>query len=488
MINIVLCGGSGTRLWPISRKSMPKQFCKLIDDISFFQSTLLRNAHKFKQQYIVTSEDSYFIALDQIESLSKLKKSYTMNPYFILEPVGRNTAPAIALACLHADEDEIMLVTPSDHLIRNNKKYNEAVDIAVAEAKNGYLVTFGIQPTYPETGYGYIEADQTLKNGKPTALPVISFHEKPALNTAKEFLARGNFYWNSGMFCFKAGTYLNELKVHAPEIYEKTKIAFDNLTKSDFSTHNITLDINDMLAIPDDSIDYAVMEKSSLVKVVSSDIGWNDIGSFDALSNEMPKDCTGNSVFIDETDEWHQKGQPPLFVNSFNNSVFAGDRKIVALDVDDLLIVDTHDSLLITRNGHSQKVKDVVQLMNKETIHRLTQEHRTLHRPWGSYTILDDALGFKIKRIVVKPGTRLSLQKHYHRSEHWVVVSGTATVTCGNDEKTVKPNESVYISMGTPHRLENKGKIPLIIVEVQVGEYLGEDDIVRLEDDYGRKK
>jgi len=472
MTNIILCGGSGTRLWPISRTLMPKQFVKLFDRQSLFQLTVKRNHHICNRQYIVSNAEQYFLALDQLNEM-KLKRNN-----FLLEPVGRNTAPAIALACFDLDAEDVVLISPSDHLIKDQKAYVKVVDRAKELADDGYLVTFGIKPEYAETGYGYIEA---------AGEDVKAFHEKPDVTVAQTYFDAGNYYWNSGMFCFKAGVFLEELREHAPDIYTASLQAYEN-AKSDDVNANSTLGYDDMVrvmhddmaAIPEDSIDYAVMERSSKVKMVVSDIEWSDLGSFDALYEELEKDENGNAFLMTG-----EKDASDIITDNAANNLIISDKLVVAIDVDDLLIVDTADALLITRKGSSQKVKEVVGRL-KKVGSELPNIHMTAHRPWGSYTILDEFDSYKVKRIVVNPGKRLSLQKHFHRSEHWIVVSGTATVTRGEDEYLVRANESTYIPMGEIHRLENVGKIPLVMIEAQVGEYLGEDDIVRISDDFKR--
>lgn len=441
MINIILCGGSGTRLWPISRTLMPKQFVKLFDGKSLFQLTVERNAALCDKQLIVSNTEQYFLALDQLEEIEQTNNQY------ILEPIGRNTAPAIALACMALAPDEIVMITPSDHLIKDQTAYQTALTDAQSLATEDYLVTFGITPNFPETGFGYIEAD-----GKS----VKAFHEKPDAQTAQKYVNAGNYYWNSGMFCFKAGIFLDELLKHAPDIFTACQLAYINASKEGM----LRIKHEDMLSIPDDSIDYAVMEKSNRVRVIPSDIGWSDVGSFDALSEELPNDQ--------------------------NNNFILANKPVNLIDIEDLIIIDTEDALLISKKGSSQNVKEIVnayKLSNPE----LTHIHRTAHRPWGTYTILEDSTGYKIKRIMVKSGKRLSLQKHFHRNEHWIVLSGTATVTVGEKTYLVHPNESTYIKAGEIHRLANLGKIPLTIIEAQVGEYTGEDDIVRIEDDFNRQ-
>ena len=455
MTNIILCGGSGTRLWPISRTLMPKQFVKLFNDESLFQLTVKRNEELCDQQFIVSNAEQYFLAADQLEELS------VNNNKFLLEPVGRNTAPAIALACLALDKDEIVLVSSSDHLIKNEKNYMKVLDKAKNLAEGDNLVTFGITAEYPEIGYGYIESDGE---------DVKAFHEKPDIDTAQKYVDAGNFYWNSGIFCFKAGVFLEELKKYSPNIYNTSLTAYANAKDDEM----LRISHDDMQAIPEDSIDYAVMEKSLKVKMVAADIEWSDLGSFDALAEEFPKNAEGNSI-----------NENLIAINSKNNFVYGKERLISLVGIDDLIVVDTADALLISKKGDSQKIKDIVkELKGRES--ELHHIHQTAHRPWGTYTILEDTPGYKIKRIVVKPGKRLSLQKHFHRSEHWIVVSGTATVTVGDKVKIVRPNESTYIKMGEMHRLENEGKIDVVLIEAQVGEYTGEDDIVRVEDDFKR--
>ncbi len=456
MTNIILCGGSGTRLWPISRTLMPKQFVKMFEENSLFQLTVQRNFKVCSSQFIVSNAQQYFLALDQLQELN------TSNNSYLLEPLGRNTAPAIALACLSIDKEELVLVTPSDHLIKDEKEYEKVLQKAKDLALKDNLVTFGITPNFPETGFGYIEANN---------FDVKAFHEKPDLKTATSYLKQGNFYWNSGMFMFKAGVFLDELKKYSPEIYNTSLKAYNNAKKNEI----IRINHDDMLNIPEDSIDYAVMEKSKKVKVVPSNIKWSDVGSFDALYEELSKDENANT-----------KNKNHISIDSKNNLIYGNERKIATIDIEDTIIVDTGDAVLVSKKGSSQKVKEVVkQLKASDT--ELHNIHLTAHRPWGTYTVLEDTSGYKIKKIEVKPNCRLSLQKHFHRNEHWIVVSGTATVTVEDKVEIIRPNESTYIKMGEVHRLENQGKIPVIMIEVQVGEYTGEDDIIRLDDDFKRK-
>ncbi len=460
MINLILCGGSGTRLWPISRTLLPKQFVPLFNEQSLFQKTVLRNQSFCEQFLIVSNQEQYFLALDQMQALQKENNTH-IQTQFILEPVGRNTAPAIALACMAADPDAIIFATPSDHLIKDQEAYEAAVAKAKQLAEQDKLVTFGIQPTYPETGFGYIEAQDEN---------VLSFKEKPDYSVAESYLKQGNFYWNSGMFCFKAGVFLAELEQYAPNIFKACQIAYQHTQQGEF----LRIPMADMQAIPADSIDYAVMEKSSHVKVVPSNIDWSDLGSFEALDQELEKDADGNT-----------QTEKALLLNAKNNLIIEGERTISLIDIENLMVIDTADALLIAPKGSGQKVKQIVEQLKTQGSD-LPQIHRTAHRPWGTYTILESEEKYKIKRIVVKPGKTLSLQKHLHRSEHWVVVSGTATVTVGENVQLVRPNESTYIPIGEKHRLANDGRLDLVLIEAQVGEYTGEDDIIRFEDNYGR--
>jgi mannose-1-phosphate guanylyltransferase len=445
MVNLILCGGSGTRLWPLSRTLLPKQFVKLFNNQSLFQLTVERNSKICDEQFIVSNSEQYFLAIDQLEELKT--QNLKLKTQYLLEPIGRNTAPAIALACMSLEPETIVLVTPSDHLIKNQDAYRVVVQKAEDLAKEGFLVTFGIKPSYAETGYGYIETDGE---------DVKSFKEKPDFKTAQNYIVQGNYYWNSGMFCFKAGVFLEELAKYSPSIYETSKRALENAVDDTM----IRIKYEAMLSIPEDSIDYAVMEKSNKVKVVPSDIAWSDVGSFDALSDEL--------------------------TNDENNNFILSHKQVCTIDIKDMIVIDTEDALLISRKGSSQKVKEIVSKLKTQNL-ALTTTHKTTHRPWGTFTVLEDRPGYKIKQIMVKPGKRLSLQKHFHRNEHWIVVSGTATVTVEDKTYMVRENESTYIKSGEIHRLENQGKIPIVLIEAQVGSYTGEDDIVRIEDDFRRE-
>ena len=461
MVNLILCGGAGTRLWPISRTLLPKQFVKFFGEHSLFQRIVLVNGDFCLEQHIVSNAEQYFLAREQLQQIGANKTS------FILEPVGRNTAPAIALACLGLPEDEIVLVSHSDHLIKDTESYSVAVKRAAELANLGNLVTFGLKPTGPETGYGYIEADGEM---------VKRFVEKPDLETAKKYVASGNFYWNSGIFCFKAGVFLSELNEFAPDMLLACKEA---RKKAEMESSLVRVHHEDMAEIPADSIDYAVMEKSKKVSVVPCSIGWSDLGSFESLYKELPHDIDGNTEYPHHT-----------AINSKNCLIMGSatsNREIATIDLENMMIVDTIDALLVAPLSSSQKVKKLVDSL-KEKHSDLLHTPQTVIRPWGTYEVLDEEEHFKVKCICVNPGERLSLQKHMHRSEHWVVVSGMATATIGEETAYVRPNESIYISAGTLHRLQNEGIKPLIIIEVQVGEYTGEDDIIRMDDDYKRHK
>ncbi len=453
---VILCGGSGTRLWPISRTLYPKQFVKLFENESLFQKTIKRNASLANSFSVVINQEQYFMGMDQLEEMKLPSKNQ-----YILEPIGRNTAPAIAMAALACGPEEVMLVVPSDHLIEKQSEYESTVRKAIELAQKDRLVTFGIKPTHAETGYGYIEAQ---------GLEVKSFKEKPDVKTAELYLKAGNYLWNSGMFCFKAKVFLEELKAFAPDVYEQSLLAFNQARKE----QAIQIQMDDMKAIRSESIDYAVMEKSKRVNVVPADIGWSDLGSFDSLYDALPKDSAGNTI-----------AENAIHLGSKNNLVISNNRLISTIDVEDLMIVDTTDAIVIAKKGSTQKVKDLVGEVKKLNV-EMTNVHTTAHRPWGTYTILEENAGYKVKQITVRPGAKLSLQYHHHRSEHWIVVSGIATVTINDKTFELKQNESTFIPKEATHRLFNNQKENLVLIEAQVGTYLGEDDIVRLQDDYKR--
>lgn len=458
MINFILCGGSGTRLWPLSRSLFPKQFIKFFDNRSLFEMTVERNLPICEKTFIISNVEQYFLALDQIEEVN-----FDNDIRYLLEPVSKNTAPAIAIACfLLENKEEIVLVTPSDHLIKNTDNYYNSINNAIELAQKDFLVTFGVKPKYPNIGYGYIEAKGDN---------VIKFHEKPDKNTAIKYLENENFYWNSGIFAFKANFFLSELKIHSPNIYSSCEVAARNIKRK----NPFRIDINDMINIAENSIDYAVMEKSDRVKIIPTNMGWSDLGSFDSLYDELEKDNNLNTV-----------NKNHISINSKNNLILSQSRKIATIDIDNLIVVDTFDALLICKKENSEKVKEIVKKINNTESSDLVNIHNVGYRPWGSYTVLDIGCGYKIKRIEVKPGKRLSLQKHFHRNEHWILISGTATVYVKDKTFILRPNESTFIKMGEIHRLSNDGKIPVVLIEVQVGQYTGEDDIVRIEDDFMR--
>lgn len=483
LIPTVLCGGAGSRLWPVSRELHPKPFIRLADGQSLLQKAWLRGAvlPDVAEVMTVTNREFFFSTQDDFREIAQASKLSLPNRY-VLEPFGRNTAPAIAAAALaiaaeHGD-DAMMLVLAADHLIVDQESFAEAVGRAVLMALQGKLVTFGIEPDSPETGYGYIEADKersVVADGTALGYEVRRFVEKPNLEKAREYVASGNFQWNSGMFCFSAGTLLREMAAHCPDILDATRSCIgQSRTASGEDFAQIELDASSFATVPALSIDYALMEKSPNVAVVPCSIGWSDIGSWDALGDLTPPDERGNRI----------EGEVTL--HDVSNCYFRGsDRLIGAVGVDNLVVIDTPDALLVAERTRAQDVKHLYARL-KAAGHEAHKLHRTVHRPWGIYTVLETGSNYKIKHIEVKPGASLSLQMHYHRSEHWIVVSGMARVTNGEREMFVNTNESTYIPAGHKHRLANPGMLPLVIIEVQSGPYLGEDDIVRFDDVYGR--
>lgn len=471
LIPTILCGGAGSRLWPVSRELHPKPFIRLADGQSLLQKAWLRGAAlpDVAEVLTVTNRELFFKTEDEYREAAGTSHKGLANS-FILEPFGRNTAPAIAAAALQVaaihGEDALMLVLAADHLIADQTAFASAVAQATQLAQQGKLVTFGIQPEAPETGYGYIEADGNT---------VLRFVEKPSLEKAQEYLATGRYLWNSGMFCFAAGAMLREMAQHCPAILTATRACIEQASKATgkgFSQIEITPDT--FAQVPDDSIDYAVMEKSRNVAVVPCSIGWSDIGSWSAVGDLTAPDCKGNRI----------EGEVQL--HDVNNCyIQSNERMVGAVGVSNLIIVDTPDALLVVDRSRAQDVKHVYASLKAQG-HDAHKLHRTVHRPWGTYTVLEEGPNFKIKRIEVKPGASLSLQMHHHRSEHWVVVSGAAKVTNGDHEILIKANESTYIPAGHKHRLENPGVVDVVMIEVQSGEYLGEDDIVRFQDNYGR--
>ncbi len=456
---IILAGGGGTRLFPLSRTSFPKQFLKLNTDTSLLGATIKRfeNLVSPEDIIIVTNSEHLFYVKGDLKEINAQKA------HVLLEPTGRNTAPAIALALsyckdnLNCSDDEIMFVSPADHIIKNTENFEKSFIEAEKLAHQSFIATFGVIPCKPETGFGYIKAGDKIGTG----FLAEEFREKPDLKTAQEYLASGNYYWNSGMFCFSAGTMKAELAKHAPQIAE----LLDN-------TYCDTL--KNFEKMPSISIDYAVAEKSDKMALIPLASDWNDVGSWDAIYNLAEKDENGNAVIGDCVTE------------GCKNSLFLGrERMITGIDLEDLLVIETDDVIMVAKRGHSQKVKEIVEKLKKEG-RKEAKEHLTVHRPWGSYSILGEGPDYKIKRIIVTPEAALSLQMHYHRSEHWVVIEGTAKPTVNDEIKMVHTGESLFIPMSVKHRLENPGKIPLKIIEVQNGSYLEEDDIVRFDDIYSR--
>ena len=468
VIPVIMSGGSGSRLWPLSRQLNPKQFLPLADNsLSMLQSTLQRlDGLGAALPQLICNEQHRFLAAEQLRMMGLEKAN------ILLEPVGRNTAPAIALAALAAlgeSEDPILLVLAADHLIKDIAAFQASIQVALPLAQSGKLVTFGIVPTHAETGYGYIEKGGSSGIG---GFDVNRFVEKPDLVTAQEYLANGSYFWNSGMFMFRASRYLEELETYRPDILAACRAA---LAGGSQDMHFTRVDEAAFAACPDDSVDYAVMEKTADAVMVPLDAGWSDIGSWTALWDVSDKDQQGN-VF---------KGDV-LNQQSHNTYVHADSRLVATVGLDDLVIVETKDAVLVAHKDHVQDVKKIVeQLKNGSRTEHIN--HREVYRPWGVYDSVDNGHRYQVKRITVKPGAKLSVQMHHHRAEHWIVVSGTARVTNGEKTYLVCENESTYIPIGQIHALENPGVIPLELIEVQSGSYLGEDDIVRFEDKYGRK-
>jgi mannose-1-phosphate guanylyltransferase / mannose-6-phosphate isomerase len=467
IVPVILSGGSGTRLWPLSRAVLPKQLLPLVTDNTMLQETLTRLSSwaDVGNPIVVCGNDHRFLVAEQLRQIN-------LNPEAILlEPVARNTAPAIAAAAIALkDKDVLMLVLPADHVITDVTAFEAAVRRASVAAEQGKLVTFGIEPTHPETGYGYIQSDNASKFAD-NCYEVARFVEKPNAATAQEYMDAGNFYWNSGMFLFKPAVFLSELKQYAPAIVDSVSKAVEQSYKDlDF----VRLHEASFAESPSDSIDYAVMEKTKLAAVVPASMGWNDVGSWTALKEVQTQDANGNAVRGD------------VYLKDVNNTlVRAENRFVAAVGVEDLLIVETSDAVLVAHRDCAQDVKNIVDHLKASgrSEHKM---HPRVYRPWGWYEGIDIGERFQVKRIMVKPGERLSLQMHHHRAEHWVVVSGSAMITIDDVTKLYTENESTYIPIGSTHRLENPGKLPLHLIEVQSGSYLGEDDIVRYEDTYGR--
>ena len=471
MIPVILSGGSGSRLWPLSRKQYPKQFLALTGEHSLFQQTLQRlDFEGMQSPLIVCNHEHRFIVNEQLERIGVEGHST------LLEPFGRNTAPAVAMAALQllADgRDELMLVLPADHVIEDQPALREALEVARVVAEQGEMVLFGIPVKRPETGFGYIKATRTGDAGgmHPGVYRVSHFVEKPNADLARELVRTGGYYWNSGMFLFRASRYLDELLTHAPGIYDACALA---LERSQRCGNVMTIDTVAFECCPDNSIDYAVMEKTSRACVVPLAAGWNDVGSWSSLWDVHEKNSDGNVL----------KGDVVTH-GSHNSFVHATSKLVTLVGMDDVVVVETKDAVMIARKEAVQDVKKLVNSLDAKG-RQETQSHCAVYRPWGSYDSVDNGVRHQVKHITVKPGAQLSLQMHHHRAEHWIVVSGTAQVTCDDKVFLLTENQSTYIPIASVHRLANPGKIPLEIIEVQSGSYLGEDDIERLEDVYGR--
>lgn len=453
---LILCGGSGTRLWPLSRTMLPKQFAPLFADETLFQKTLKRSFELLEslqmqgQVEVITNINHYFLAQEQSKDYGKVET-------FLLEDSPRDSAAALILSALSSNAKDIILALPSDHLIGDFKAFIANIKEAISLAQQGKIITFGIPPSSPHTGYGYIHAKDSQ---------VLEFCEKPNKSKAEEFLKSGDYYWNSGMFCFEVQTFLSECQIYAKELLEKSQKVISQSSKE----HNFIW-LKGMGEIPKISIDYALMEKTQKISMVASTFTWNDVGSFDSLVAEFQGDQNGNI-----------SSQTLICKDSKDNFILSS-KPISLIGINSLAIIETRDALLISQKGRTQEVKEIVQKLEGNEI---LNTHSLVYRPWGSYEVLEEAHNYKIKKIIVKPQKRLSLQKHFHRNEHWIVVSGSACVQIGEKEIFLQSNESTYIPMGTPHRLSNLGKLDLVMIEVQVGEYVGEDDIIRLEDDFHR--
>ncbi len=470
IIPVILSGGSGTRLWPLSREAYPKQFLSLMGDRSFFQSTAerLSGLNDCTPPLIVSNEEHRFLVAEQLRQIGSEASG------IILEPVGRNTAPAVTCAALLSEQqhkNSILLVMPSDHVIQDTEAFRSAVAIGAKAAEIGQLVTFGIVARHPETGYGYIRRQAAPSDNDATIFPVAEFVEKPDIDTASSYVASGQYYWNSGIFMFQAKTFLEEMGRFSPDILDHCRDAISNISRDlDFTR----LDKTAFTACPSDSIDYAVMEKTARAVVVPLDAGWNDIGAWSALWEISQPDKHGNVTSGD------------VLTEDVENCYIRGEHRLISgIGINNLIVVETADAVLIADKSRAQDVKKITAQL-KQSGRNEHLHHVRVYRPWGSYETVNEGDRFKVKRIIVKPGESLSLQMHHHRAEHWVVVKGTAKVTRGNDEMLISEDQSIYIPIGTQHRLVNPGLVPLELIEVQTGSYLGEDDIVRFTDNYGR--
>ena len=465
IVPVILSGGSGTRLWPLSRKLHPKQFINLVNETTLFQDTILRLPEGVSEPLIICNEEHRFLAAEQLREINKKTIG------IILEPEGKNTAPAIALAALkfiNTGEDPILLVLSADHLIKNVKAFHQSIIVASELAENDNLITFGIVPDKAETSYGYIEANI---NNTDAYYSIKSFTEKPNQKNAKKYLNSGNYLWNSGMFMFKASVYLNELEKFEPAILSACK---KSCTTENIDSDFIRIDNDAFHQCPNESIDYAVMEHTKNGVVVPLDANWSDVGSWSSLWDVKTKDNNDN---VSEGDV--------VLEDVKNTYTYSSNRLVSVIGVSNLVIVDTQDALLVTDKQQIHNIKKIVERLQNDKRSEV-ESHRKVFRPWGYYDSVDSGENFQVKRIVVNSGSKLSLQKHKHRAEHWVVVKGIALITCGDKVFELVENQSTYIPQGSLHRLENHQDIPLEIIEIQTGSYLGEDDIIRLKDDYSR--
>ena len=463
---IILSGGNGTRLWPLSRAYYPKQYLALTNNQTLLQETVLRvHTKQFNQPMIICNNEHRFLAAEQLQDINVTPS------HIVLETEAKNTAPAVAIACLlQEDPEQLLLVMPADHIIKNLEHFYKAIEAASYTAKQGKIITFGINPDHPETRYGYIECGEKLKNNE-SLCTVTRFVEKPDLDTAKQFLASGKYYWNSGIFLFKASIMLEEFECLQPTLLNSCK---NTISKATSDLDFFRLDSKLIDSSTTNSIDYAIMEHTKKAAVLPVDLTWSDLGSWDALWEISTKDPKGNVVIGD------------VITKEVNNSYIRTENQLISiLGLDNIVVIATQDAILISSKEQLNQIKDLVQELKLNNRSEL-DNHKRVYRPWGYYQTIDLADRFQVKKLMIKPGAKTSTQIHYHRSEHWVIVEGTAKITKGEEIILLHENESIYLPMGSTHRVENPGKIPLHLIEVQSGSYLGEDDIIRIEDMYGR--